>query len=248
MTKTWKMAEAGRIVWMVRNELLDRSAISQSRELMEQVRQVRPEWVPVLLLEADIHRLDNSTGLAIAALERAFRIQPGNNNVVRQLTRYYEQTGQIDKAEQLMNQLPYAQRSDQDKRKQLRLLQQKGDFERAVKLLELVIPASSTNARDQIRRSEILAGAGELEKAEEAARKARELEPGAPEVWVTGLSCWPARKSRTKRRLSFRMLTSISLNSSSRSFLASVTGCWATTTWHRTASSMPCEAIRTIFR
>ncbi len=184
----WKMVEASRIVWMIRRGLMEPTSASRARDYMDQVRRNRPDWIPVLMLEAEIHQLSGDQDSAIKSLERALEVEPGNAGVIRQLAAWYDRNGRYSDAAELMNQLSFRNRSETDKRRQLLMLERQGKISEGLKLVDEALPPDSTNIRDHLWRSRLFSKGGMQDEAEAAARRAVELEPGVPEGWTNLVS------------------------------------------------------------
>lgn len=206
---TWRLAEAGRIVWMVRNghvaETDHNKALNQARQLLEMVRANRPEHLPVILLESELHRVAKDMAASIDALKRAHSLQPGNAKIIRSIAQAYKDAGEDALVDAWVKKLPLSARGDNDKRLELdALLQRRSrwksqDLDTAIELVDDIVTNSSTRPADWILKSHIYLQAKQIDVAEQAAYRAKAL--GAkevPEVWTNLISVLAA-KHATRR-------------------------------------------------
>ena len=107
----WKLAEAKRLIWLVRNEQRDASAVNEVRRLVESVRSQRSDWAPLYELQADARLLEKDYQGAIEALETAIEKAPGNVAYQRRLVDLLIASGQESRALSVVATIPDAQKS-----------------------------------------------------------------------------------------------------------------------------------------
>ena len=180
---TWQTAEAGRLVWMVRNNMSPKSELNRARAMLEQVRNDRRDWAPAILLSADIYELNGDAAGAIKSLEEVLELQPSNVMVLRRLAQRYTAVGRASEAEKLLKRMPFYARSDRDARNQLQLMMRNGGGAEALELARKLL-RDSTQFGDQVVYSQVARLAGATEEAVTAARKAVELDPAVPDAWL----------------------------------------------------------------
>ena len=204
---TWRLAEAGRIVWMVREGHVDAGnrdkLLSQARQLLEIVRGNRPEHLPVLLLEADLQRVSGDLSASIDSLKRAHNLQPGNPKIIRSIAQGYKELGDARQFDTWMNRLPLAARGEGDKRLELETLLQRRsrwnseDIRDAVRLVDEIVTDQATRPADWILKSHIYLQAKRMDVAEQAAFRAKELGgKEVPEAWTNLISVLAAKHAK----------------------------------------------------
>lgn len=191
---TWRLAEANRLIWRIRNGKIAASdkkkALDRAQQLMEVARSNRPQHIPILLLQAEIERERGDATAAIETLTKAHDLQPGNANIIRLIAQSYKNIRNIPMMDAWMKRLPVNMRSSRDNRVELSslMLRSSGwsDAERAhaIDLVLELVPDESTDAADWGLRSRVYMAAKDMDLATSAAMRAKELDPRSPDVWT----------------------------------------------------------------
>ena len=160
--------------------------------------------MPGILVEADLHLLDNDPSSAIELLEVAHNLQPNNARIIRSIATAYRYMKQPRKADEWMQRLPSTLRNDQDNRLELlnlwarRSIWSSDDEAKAVRLLEEVAPAENEEWNNQALRSQFYLHLKQFDKAEAAAKRAAELSPETPDVWTNWMNVYVVQKNNEK--------------------------------------------------
>lgn len=206
--EAYRIIEARRIIWNIRNNQISEDERStelvRARQLIESIRRARKEWLPGILVEADIYRLDNNPVAAIELLEVAHSFQTNNAKIIRAIAQSYRELRQPAKADEWMGKLPSTLRNDSDDRLQLNtLLARSGDWTReeaqkAVQLLETVAPADSEVLNDQLMRSKVFTFLKQMDKAEAAAKRCVAIDPQASSAWTNLVKVYKLQDKQDK--------------------------------------------------
>ncbi len=209
----YRMAEARRIVWLIRNKMVPENQIQDSlrsaRELIQAVRSSRQEYLPGIIVESDIERLSGNTTGAIEMLKKAHSLQQSNPEIIRMIAESYRQLGNTREVDVWMQRLPFRKRNEQDNRLELQTLMRRqaswtqDDAKKAIRLLEAVAPESSDKVKDHLLRSRIFQFASRLspplmDQSEIAGRRAIELDSSLEDVWTNLVSIYKQKGDSEK--------------------------------------------------
>lgn len=191
----WSYGEAQRLIWHARNGKTD--GLERARQLLTAAAAQRPNWHAVQLSRAEIDEMQGKADQAIANYRLAMDLGSRDPQVLRRLVALLSRARRFEEADQEVRKL-HKQLGHRPEwtRLAVALSYQRKDLGRAEQLLRQSIAEDSKQFRDHLWLGQVLAARGEASpEAEKALRRAVELAPTEPEVWI-GLVRFLARASR----------------------------------------------------
>jgi predicted Zn-dependent protease len=83
--------------------LTEDGQFAEARELLKPMREFRPESIPYLVAEADIHIASGEYEQAITMLQKQLAMTPGNHPMTMALAEAYEKDGYYEKTDKLLS-------------------------------------------------------------------------------------------------------------------------------------------------
>ena len=177
----WQLAEASRLLWMIRNEHLGMESVDDVRALTDRLREQRPDWHRLARLDCEVYLLQNDFDLAIDKLERALELGPDNASDIRMLVQLLAQRNRSDEVEKWIKRMDASQLLI---RERMWMAEFGSDEEMDVAAIDRIVPADSNNSEGLRWRGQILARIDENDLAGKSFRTAVELESNNPDTWV----------------------------------------------------------------
>ncbi|HTQ39409.1 MAG TPA: tetratricopeptide repeat protein [Pirellulales bacterium] len=157
----------------------------QARDLLQNINDLRPDWVeqPKWLAQIDI--LENKIDEAIEHLHQVLELGQPNSEIIRQLVKLLYSQHRNDEALELLETYGSLVAGDAEMdRIQAMLDLDTGRPQAALDRMQSRFSNDSTNAGEHLLHGELLARAGKQAEAEAEFRRAIELSPGLAEAWV----------------------------------------------------------------
>ena len=174
----WKWAKAAFITKEVRSQDLPRSALDEARALLNDAIAQRENWEPLHRLDGEIHLLDDDMDAAIEAYERAVELGSGNAEAIRRLARLYYEKRDFEKSMRMLEKLPRSMWEAYDQQINVDMMARTGQLPE-----DLEYDKDSKEPNDHLTIGGILARAGRYEEAEQAFRRAVQLDPTRSTTW-----------------------------------------------------------------
>jgi tetratricopeptide (TPR) repeat protein len=161
-------ARLARAQWLVRFHAEEEARLAEAIMLLNGVLEESPDSLAALTFMAEASLLGDhpSPQRAVAHLQRAIDVAPGQTDLYTRLIPLLQQQGSYAEAGQYLQRLAALDvQDDRFRRTELRLLQQQGDFETAL-IRATTLLGSSTDEADQLVLAALHRRAGQLEAAE----------------------------------------------------------------------------------
>ncbi|HKM54863.1 MAG TPA: tetratricopeptide repeat protein, partial [Isosphaeraceae bacterium] len=180
----WRFGQASCILDQVRRGLT--GDLEAAQKLADEIAQRRPDWWGSSVLLAELAELEGHTDDAIASYTRA--IEQGNTKLVlaRRLVGLLNQKEQFDQVDRVVKILSDRglDTGELTIATALSAIRQQ-DYDRGIALARRAFPESSTNSGDHLFLGQFYLAAGRPQEAGKELRRAVELGPGVPIIWVT---------------------------------------------------------------
>lgn len=163
----------------------DHRALEQAESVIGEISLRRRDWWGVPLLQARRAEAEGRLDAAIRFYQEAIKRGGTKPDVALRLARLLDQLGRLDELEALVASLADSGLELEDLKLATAFLAvRKGEFDRAVELARQTLSEDSNDPSDHVTLGKILMAAGRAEEAEREFRRAVELGPDAPGVWV----------------------------------------------------------------
>ncbi len=140
----WQVAQARKLLWEFDNKQKDKSVLREVKNLTEKVREKRPEWATIYVLQADVSVREGNPAGAETFLRTALEKRPGDVQITKQLANIYTSLNRIEEAEALMNKLPDSKKLRSDRLKEIRIVAAQDPAEALARAEELITADSAT--------------------------------------------------------------------------------------------------------
>ena len=163
--------------------------LSQARALASEIAERRPNWWGQSILSAQIAEIEGNTDEAIRNYRRAFQLGYRQSAMARRLVALLNEEGAYDQIDEVVSSLNDRGMPAEDliMSTAIGALRQH-NFERAVSLARRGCPEGSTSFADHLILARVCLAASRLDEAGKEFRRALELAPGVPVVWVSYVS------------------------------------------------------------
>jgi tetratricopeptide (TPR) repeat protein len=178
-----RMTRAALLIWSAQRRK-DTAGLDEAQRLLDVLARERQGWGRVALGQALICDLRGDPA-ALVMYQKAVESGETNADVLRRLMELLSARGRAAEAEAVLQSLDGADAGGPDAQRlaaevHLRADNPKGATEAAAR----AVPADSKNPRDHLWLGQLYWAAGEQARAEAPLRRAVELEPSAPDVWL----------------------------------------------------------------
>jgi cellulose synthase operon protein C len=199
-----RYVSACRLLWQAREEH-NEEYLAQARPLLAEVAARRPTWSQVHLVQGEIDELDGkpdkdkAKDKALDHYLRAIELGDRQPQVIRHVAELLFERQRFAEADQVFRKLLDDALATTELQKlgamvSLRAL----DKERALKLAQRAVPASSKEFRDYIWKGRLLGALDRPEEAEAALRRAVQLKEDLPDPWIALVQYYAATGQRKK--------------------------------------------------
>ena len=162
------------------------SAIPSARRLVDEILELRGDWWGGLVLRGRLAELAGKPEDAVRDYLRAIDLGAMQPEFARRSVALLYRLKQFDQIDQVVQRLTERGMALDELKLATALNALRGqNFDRAVTLTREVIPESSKNYFDLLFLSRVLLAAGRTAEAEKPLKRALELAPGVPDVWVS---------------------------------------------------------------
>jgi len=183
----WRYAQAAFLIGEIgRSDATDSEAARQAAtNLVDEILTRRGDWWGGLMLRGRLADLRGKPDDAIRDYLQAVDLGGSQPGLARHLFVLLYQRQQFDQIDQVVSKLGERGMAPDDLKlaTALNALRQK-DFARAITLAREVLPETSTSASDLLILCNVLLQAGRIDEVEKPLRRARELAPALPGVWI----------------------------------------------------------------
>jgi tetratricopeptide (TPR) repeat protein len=199
----WRYEEVGRLVLKARKG--DLSGLADARRLLAEIDRQRPKWARVPALEGEVEEQAGNVEAAIEKYQEAVKRGDRQMQLVQHTVQLLVSRRRVDDARELLRTVREQAPGDSGLARmavEVALLDQ-DDAEEVLKLAERTVPKDSPNYRDHLWLGQVRAARGRKEEAEEAFRRAVELQGRAPEAWVALIAflAETGKKEQARREL-----------------------------------------------
>ena len=182
-------AEASRLAARAREGV--QGALAQARQQLAAAATARPSWPAIPVLQGTLFELEGQTDKALEKYREAIEAGEARVGVIRRTLELLRAQGRYADARALLNRLPEAAVESPLSATVVGqvLLAGEGDAgaagnrQRALELARRAAVASPKDSRAQTWLGEVAWSANQMREAEEALRKARDLDASAPDAW-----------------------------------------------------------------
>jgi tetratricopeptide (TPR) repeat protein len=209
-------AEALRLIWLVKNKKVEKKdraeTLAEASQLLEQVIVARATWAPPLIARGEIEMLRGNPDQAIAAYEKAFTLGDRSPSVIRQIVEAKRrQPDGASKAQLFLQRVTQEERNVADLEKlSYEVALQSNVVDDQIRIFEEKIRGESGDYRDHLWLGRLLASTGKKpELAEEALRKAVDLERKEAETWVALVRFLASQNDKRKTEQARNLLSFI---------------------------------------
>ena len=180
----WRYGEATRLILLASKG--ETSDLVRARRLLAEAGKIRPRWARLALRQADIEELEGSLDAALDHYRQALALGERAPPVVRRTVQLLT-ARRLEEARQVLESLQEqaAMPADLDRLAAEVSLLNGEPRERTLELASRAVARDSKDYRDQLWRGQVLQVAEQRQEAEAAFRRAVELEPKAPDAWVS---------------------------------------------------------------
>ena len=179
----WNYCEASRLVWRVQQGREAKTSLGRATQLLKNAAELRPSWREIPRLEAEIALRQGQVDVAIERFLRADELGSLPSVHLAQLAQLLYTRGRNDEAMAVLAKLRPDQASPLKEKLEPELLLRSGQLEEALALAAQNV-AGSQRATDYLWYGQLLTRAEKSQPAEEAFRRAIELNPNIPEAWL----------------------------------------------------------------
>lgn len=181
----WQYGEAARLAVLVQNQEADPAILAEARRHVTQARQQRPDWPALAGLDGQIHELEGKQDDAIALYQKAIENDSSDFNIYRRLIRLLHARERDEDAAQVIDKLPeQVKKSPQFRSLVAENLLARNRAPEAIELFSDRYDEESENWRDHAFMGQMMVQAGDMQRAEEAFRRAVEVESGTSATWI----------------------------------------------------------------
>jgi tetratricopeptide (TPR) repeat protein len=182
---TWRYAEARRLLSLLRHGQAEAGALEKADLLVTEALQDRPNWQPLVQLQAQVALHRDNIEAAVNAFERSLELGPVRPEVVRGIVQMMVDQGNYEQAKKTLNMLPAGNRSLNDERTLAAIEIQLGqNVDDVLKRISAKIPDDSENTQDHLWLGKMRLAAGNIADAEESFQRVVELSPALPDGWL----------------------------------------------------------------
>lgn len=189
--------EALRLLWAVEKKKADRDkALASARVHLDHALNQRPNWAAVYLARARVHELEGNREQAIKDLREARANGDSSPEVIRQLAALLTERGQHQEAEEELRKLrePLLAADPDLGKLAARVALFRNDYAAAARRAQAAVRRPETASfRDLVFLGRVLAQS-KPDEAEKHLRRAREIAPREPLVWIAWVQFLSAHK------------------------------------------------------
>lgn len=182
-TAIWRFMRARYLLWRYDQNPIEKRALDEIRSLSEEIAKTRPKWHRLLQLQTATFEREGYHDEAIRAYQDALKFGPADAETVGHLVNLLVDAGQFQKARFVLMQMD-GPLSVSMARARVVLDVIMGNKDAATNRLNQMVPADSEVAQDLIWRGQTLRGLEKFEEAEQAFRRAVQLNPTLPQAWL----------------------------------------------------------------
>jgi tetratricopeptide (TPR) repeat protein len=184
----WRSVRANYLIGEVaRNDAATANAArAEASELVDAIFARRARWWVAYVLRGRLAELAARPDEAIKDYLQAIDLGGSEPELARRLFVLLYQRDQFDELDEVVKKLSERGMAPDDLKLATAMgAAQRADFGRAITLAREVVPENSSGASDLLVLCNLLLQAGRLNEVERPLRRAKELAPGLPGVWVT---------------------------------------------------------------
>lgn len=181
----WRYLQAARLVYQVQTgQKDDPSLLDDAQTLLDEAKKSRPDWHDLYRVQGQAEMLRGNYEAAADSFSRCLELGPPEPMVVRSLHAILSRLGRRGEAQRLLARLGQEQRANISPQQQAENLMVLGNTQQALQLAEQVVAQDAENPSRHLWHAQLLARAEKNEEAEQALRKAVELEPRRSLTWL----------------------------------------------------------------
>ena len=184
----WRYVEAAQLVQQaaVTDPAKQESIRARASSLTDEILARRPDWWAALLIRGELAELAGQPGDAVASYLQAIDLGATEPELARRLFALLYQRQEFDQIDQFVKKLDERGAApDELKLATAVNAMRRRDFQRAITIAREVLPETSSNLFDLLFLSKMLLQAGRTDEVEGPLKRARQLAPGIPDVWIT---------------------------------------------------------------
>ncbi len=184
----WRYVEAAQLIQQaaMTDPAKQESIRARASSLTDEILARRPDWWAALLLRGQLAELAGQPGDAVASYLQAIDLGATEPELARRLFALLYQRQEFDQIDQFVKKLDERGAApDELKLATAVNAMRRHDFQRAINIAREVLPETSSNPFDLLFLSKMLLQAGRTDEVEGPLKRARQLAPGIPDVWIT---------------------------------------------------------------